>query len=447
MPIRVGMVSLGCSKNLVDSERMLAKLRAHGYQLVTEPGEAEIAIVNTCGFIQSAKEEAIETILELGALKQDGTLKKIILTGCLTERYREEAAELFTEADAVIGIGDNRDIVDILDHVLAGERVVRFGKKADAELTGDRIISTLPFFAYLKIAEGCSNCCTYCAIPQIRGPYRSVPMEDVLKEARWMAEHHVTEINVVAQDTTQYGVDLYGKSRLPELLRELCHIPGIRWVRVLYCYPERITEELLDVFVEEPHMVPYLDLPIQPCDGEILKRMHRPGDEETLRKLIAHIRERVPEITLRTTLITGFPGETKEQFNRLGDFVQDMQFDHLGCFAYSEEEGTKAAEFEDQVDEDVRAHRAEIIMEQQAEVSAAKNAAKVGTRMTAVMEGYDKYAGCYFGRTAADAPDIDGKIFVRSENRLRMGQYITVEVFDTLDYDLLAEEVTDESTQ
>lgn len=447
MPIRVGMVSLGCSKNLVDSERMLAKLRAHGYQLVTEPGEAEIAIVNTCGFIQSAKEEAIETILELGALKQDGTLKKIILTGCLTERYREEAAELFTEADAVIGIGDNRDIVDILDHVLAGERVVRFGKKADAELTGDRIISTLPFFAYLKIAEGCSNCCTYCAIPQIRGPYHSVPMEDVLKEARWMAEHHVTEINVVAQDTTQYGVDLYGKSRLPELLRELCHIPGIRWVRVLYCYPERITEELLDVFVEEPHMVPYLDLPIQHCDGEILKRMHRPGDEETLRKLIAHIRERVPEITLRTTLITGFPGETKEQFNRLGDFVQDMQFDHLGCFAYSEEEGTKAAEFEDQVDEDVRAHRAEIIMEQQAEVSAAKNAAKVGTRMTAVMEGYDKYAGCYFGRTAADAPDIDGKIFVRSENRLRMGQYITVEVFDTLDYDLLAEEVTDESAQ
>ena len=337
--------------------------------------------------------------------------------------------------------------MDILDHVLAGERVVRFGKKADAELTGDRIISTLPFFAYLKIAEGCSNCCTYCAIPQIRGPYRSVPMEDVLKEARWMAEHHVTEINVVAQDTTQYGVDLYGKSRLPELLRELCHIPGIRWVRVLYCYPERITEELLDVFVEEPHMVPYLDLPIQHCDGEILKRMHRPGDEGTLRKLIAHIRERVPEITLRTTLITGFPGETKEQFNRLGDFVQDMQFDHLGCFAYSEEEGTKAAEFEDQVDEDVRAHRAEIIMEQQAEVSAAKNAAKVGTRMTAVMEGYDKYAGCYFGRTAADAPDIDGKIFVRSENRLRMGQYITVEVFDTLDYDLLAEEVTDESAQ
>ncbi len=448
MPIRVGMVSLGCSKNLVDSERMLAKLKAHGYQLVVEPGEAEIAVVNTCGFIQSAKEEAIETILELGQLKKEGTLKKIILTGCLTERYRDEAAELFTEADAVVGIGDEKDIVDILDHVLAGERVVHFAKKSEAVLTGERVITTLPFFAYLKIAEGCSNCCTYCAIPQIRGPYRSVPMEDVLQEARWLAEHHVTELIVVAQDTTRYGEDLYGKSKLPELLRELCHIPGIRWVRVLYCYPERITDELLDVFVQEPHMVPYMDIPIQHCDGEILKRMNRPGDEQTLRSCIAHIRDRVPDITLRTTLITGFPGETKEQFNRLGDFVQEMQFDKLGCFAYSEEEGTRAAAYEDQVDEEVRAHRADILMEQQAEVSAAKNAEKIGKRMTAVVEGYDRYAGCFFGRTAADAPDIDGKVFIRSTNkRLRLGQYITVEVFDTLDYDLLAEEVTDESAE
>lgn len=447
MPIRVGMVSLGCSKNLVDSERMLAKLREHGYKLVTEPGKAEIAIVNTCGFIQSAKEEAIETILELGALKKDGTLKKIILTGCLTERYQEEAADLFAEADAVIGIGDNRDIVDILDHVLAGERVVRFGKKSDAEMTGDRIITTLPFFSYLKIAEGCSNCCTYCAIPQIRGPYRSVPMKDILEEATWLATNRVTELNVIAQDTTRYGCDLYGESRLPELLRKLCHVPGIQWVRVLYCYPEHITDELLDVFVEEPKLVPYLDMPIQHCDGEILRRMNRPGDEETLRKLIAHIRERVPEMTLRTTLITGFPGETKEQFNRLGDFVQDMQFDRLGCFPYSEEEGTKAATYEDQIDEELRSHRADIIMEQQAEVSAAKNAAKIGKRMTAVIEGYDKYAGCYFGRTQADAPDIDGKIFIRTENHPRLGEYITVEVFDTLDYDLLAEEVTDEPAQ
>ena len=447
MPIRVGMVSLGCSKNLVDSERMLSKLRTHGYQLVTEPGEADIAIVNTCGFIQSAKEEAIETILELAALKKEGTLKKIVLTGCLTERYQQEAADLFTEADAVIGIGNNRDIVDVLDHVLAGERVVRFGKKEDAETTGARIITTLPFFAYLKIAEGCSNRCSYCAIPAIRGPYRSVPMEQVLEEAHWLAEHHVTELVVIAQDTTRYGCDLYGKCRLPELLRELCHIDGIRWVRVLYSYPERITEELLDVMAEEPHMVPYLDMPIQHCDEALLRRMNRPGNEAYLRNLIAHIRERVPDVTLRTTIITGFPGETKEQFNRLGDFLHDMEFDRMGCFAYSEEEGTAAAEFEDQIDEEVRAHRADILMEQQAEVSAAKNAAKIGRRMTAVIEGYDKYAGCYFGRTAADAPDIDGKIFIKSDSRLRLGQYITVEVFDTMDYDLLAEEVTDESAE
>ena len=446
-PIKVGLVSLGCSKNLVDSERMLFKLRAAGYQLVTEPGEAEVAIVNTCGFIQSAKEEAIDTILELAALKRDGTLQKIILTGCLTERYRQEAADLFEEVDAVIGIGDNKDIVEILNRVLGNERVVQFAPKQDVELSGERIISTLPFFAYLKVAEGCNNRCSYCAIPDIRGPYRSEPMEDILKEATWLAEHHVTELVVIAQDTTRYGEDLYGTSKLPELLRKLCHIPGIQWVRVLYCYPERITDELLDVLAEEPHMVPYLDLPIQHCDGEILKRMRRPGNEETLRNLIAHIRERVPNVTLRTTLITGFPGETKEQFNRLGDFVHDMQFDRLGCFAYSEEDGTPAAESEDQIDEEVRAHRAEIIMEQQTEVSAEKNAAKIGQRMTAVVEGYDKWAECYFGRTMADAPDIDGKIFIRSDRALKLGEYITVEVFDTMDFDLLAEEVPHESAE
>ncbi len=444
MAIKVGLVSLGCSKNLVDSERMLAKLKAHGYQLVVEPGEAEVAIVNTCGFIQSAKEEAIETFLELAELKKEGTLKKIILTGCLTERYRQEAADLFEEADAIIGIGDNKDIVDILDRVLGGERVVQFAPKSCVELTGERIISTLPFFAYLKIAEGCSNCCSYCAIPKIRGPYRSTPFDDVLKEARYLAEHHVTELIVVAQDTTRYGEDIPGNPGLPALLREICHIPGIRWVRVLYCYPERITDDLLDVFAEEDHMVPYIDIPIQHCDAEILKRMNRPGDETSLRALIAHIRERVPNMTIRTTLITGFPGETKEQFNLLGDFVQEMQFDRLGCFAYSEEEETLAATFEDQVDEDIREHRAEIIMEQQQEVSAAKNEAKIDTVVTAVIEGYDRYAGCYFGRTEADAPDIDGKIFIQSKNRLKLGQYIQARVFDTLDYDLIAEEV-DES--
>lgn len=441
MAIRVGLVSLGCSKNLVDSERMLYKLKSHGYKLVVEPGEADVAVVNTCGFIQSAKEEAIETIMELAALKADGTLKKIILTGCLTERYKEEAADLIKEADAVVGITDQRDIVDILDKVLKGERYVNFAPKMEAPLTGKRIISTLPFFAYLKIAEGCSNCCSYCAIPKIRGGFRSVPMEDILKEANWMAENGVTEIIVIAQDTTRYGCDLYGESRLPELLKKLCAIEKIHWVRVLYCYPERITDELIDVMANEEKMVHYLDIPIQHCDDEILKNMNRQSTEAQLRELIAKLRSRIPDITIRTTLITGFPGETKQQFNKLGDFVQDMQFDRLGCFPYSEEEGTKAALMENQVDEEVRSHRAEIIMQQQADVSYAKNEAKIGSRLEAVIEGYDKYAGCYFGRTKADAPDIDGKIFIKSQNRLKLGQYITVEVFDTMDYDLLAEEV------
>ena len=312
MAIKVGMVSLGCSKNLVDSERMLYKLKQNGYELVTEPGLADIAVVNTCGFIKAAKEEAIETILELAALKADGTLKKIVITGCLTERYREEAAELFPEADAVIGIGNNKDIVDILNDVMNGERVVKFGSKLDAEMTGDRIISTLPFFTYLKIAEGCSNCCTYCAIPMIRGKYRSVPMEDVLAEAKKLAENGITELVVIAQDTSRYGEDLYGESKLPELLRELCKIEGLKWIRTLYCYPERITDELLDTIASEEKLVKYLEIPIQHCDGDILSAMNRWGDEEKLEALFAHIRSKIPNVILRTTLITGFPGETEE---------------------------------------------------------------------------------------------------------------------------------------
>ena len=434
MPIKVGMVSLGCSKNLVDSERMLYKLRERGYELVTEPGLADVAVVNTCGFIQSAKEEAIETIIELGKLKEDGTLKKIIITGCLTQRYQEEAAELFPEADAVIGISDNKDIIDILDHVLANERVVKFSPKLDAELTGERIISTLPFFAYLKVAEGCSNCCTYCAIPQIRGKFRSVPMEEVLKEAQWLAENGVTELIVIAQDTTRYGEDLYGEPKLPELLEKLSEIEGIKWIRTLYCYPERITDKLLETIADNGKLIKYLDIPIQHCNGEILSRMNRWGDKERLSHLMAHIRKKVPDIVLRTTLITGFPGETEEQFSELAEFVQEQKFERLGCFAYSQEEGTKAAEMENQLSEEVKNHRADIIMEQQMLISAANNEKLMGKRLTAVVEGFDKFAECYFGRTEKDAPDIDGKVFFTSENPLEIG--------DTLDYDLMGEVVS-----
>ncbi len=439
MPVKVGMVSLGCSKNLVDSERMLYKLRSHGYKLVTEPGLADIAVVNTCGFIQSAKEEAIETILELAKLKEDGTLKKIVITGCLVERYKEETAELFPEADAVIGIGNNKDIVDILDHVMRDERYVNFAPKLDAELTGDRIISTLPFFAYLKIAEGCSNCCTYCAIPQIRGKFRSVPMEDVIKEAEWLAKNGVTELVVIAQDTSRYGEDLYGESKLPELLRRLCRIDGLHWIRTLYCYPERITDELLETIAEEEKLVKYLEIPIQHCNSEILKRMNRWGDVESMENLFAHIRKKIPDVILRTTLITGFPAETEEQFTELSKFVQKIRFDRLGCFAYSQEDGTKASEFDGQIEDDVKRHRADIIMEQQLLVSAENNGKLLGKECEAVVEGFDRFGECWFGRTQADAPDIDGKVFFTSEKPLSIGEYVKIKITDTLDYDLIGE--------
>ncbi|MCM1269583.1 MAG: 30S ribosomal protein S12 methylthiotransferase RimO [Ruminococcus flavefaciens] len=447
MPVKVGMVSLGCSKNLVDSERMLYKLKSRGYQLVTEPGLADVAVVNTCGFIKSAKEEAIETILELGKLKEDGSLKKIIITGCLTERYKEEAAELFPEADAVIGIGNNKDIVDVLDHVLAGEKYVNFAPKLDAELTGERIISTLPFFTYLKAAEGCSNCCTYCAIPMIRGKFRSVPMEELIKEAEFLAENGVTELVVIAQDTSRYGEDIYGESKLPELLKRLCRIDGLKWIRTLYCYPERITDELLETIAGEEKLVKYLEIPIQHCDGDILSRMNRWGDEEKLEALFDHIREKVPGIILRTTLITGFPGETEEQFEKLAEFVKRVRFDRLGCFAYSREEGTKSYDFPNQIDEEIAARRADIIMEQQMLISAENNEKLMGCELEAVVEGFDRFGECWFGRTAIDAPDIDGKVFFTSEKPLEIGEYVKIRITEALDYDLIGEVIVNESSK
>ena len=446
--MKIACISLGCPKNQVDLDVMVHILLSAGHETVADLAEADVILVNTCGFIESAKTEAIENILEACAYKQQNPNLKVIVTGCLAERYRSQIEEEIPEVDAVVGCASNKAIDTIVERLFHGEdHLESYGAKKDFPLGGKRVIGTPAHYAYLKIAEGCNNRCHYCAIPGIRGPLHSRDMADCVAEARWLAGEGVKELIVVAQDPTAYGEDWGKPGSICELLDKLNKVPGLEWIRIMYAYPERITDEFIAAMKRNDKVVPYLDLPIQHCDGEILRRMHRPGNEETLRKTIAHIRERVPDITLRTTLITGFPGETKEQFNRLGDFVQDMQFDHLGCFAYSEEEGTKAAEFEDQIDEDVRAHRADIIMEQQAEVSAAKNAAKLGKRMTAVVEGYDKYAGCYFGRTAADAPDIDGKVFIKSDSRLRLGQYITVEVFDTMDYDLLAEEVTDEPAE
>lgn len=444
MPIKVGMVSLGCNKNQVDAERMLYSIKEAGYQLVADAALADISIINTCGFIESAKQEAIETILEFAQLKKEGRIKKIIITGCLAERYKSEVSELIPEADAVVGLGCNKDIVKIIDRTLANENVQAFESKLELPMTGMRVQTTLPFFSYLKIAEGCSNCCSYCAIPMIRGKFRSVPMEDLIKEAEYLVSHGVREINVIAQDSTRYGEDIYGESKLPELLTELCRIENLKWLRVLYCYPERVTDKLLDVIAKEDKIVKYIELPVQHCDGDILRKMNRPGDEETLRKLIAKIRERVPGVIIRTTLITGFPTETEEQFERLANFVKDMEFDRLGCFAYSEEEGTKAAEMEGQIDEEVRQHRADIIMEQQQIIMSHKNAAMTDKVVEVVTEGFDRYGECYFGRSAADAPDIDGKIFFTSSGRkLVPGIFVKVKITEILDYDLIGEVVNE----
>lgn len=440
MAVRVGMVSLGCSKNQVDAERMLYKIQKAGYQLIEDAALADIAIINTCGFIESAKQEAIETIFEFVALKNEGRIKKIVVTGCLSERYREEVSELIPESDAVVGIGCNEDIVSVLEKIMEGERVEAFDDKEKLSLTGGRVLTTLSFTSYLKIAEGCDNRCSYCAIPDIRGKFRSVPMENLLDEARKLASQGVRELNVIAQDTTRYGIDLYGKYMLPELLTELCKIEELKWIRILYCYPERITDELLDVMAKEDKIVKYIDLPIQHCDDAILKAMHRQGTEASLREVIKKIRDKVEGVVIRTTLITGFPGETEEQFNRLAEFVNEMEFDRLGCFPYSEEEGTPAAEMDCQIDEEVREHRAEIIMEQQSVIAEKKNNALIGKTLEVVTEGFDRYGECWFGRSAADAPEIDGKIFFTAPDKKPFpGCFVKVRIDDVLDYDLIGE--------
>lgn len=439
MAVRVGMVSLGCPKNLVDAESMIYDLREAGYQIVPDAALADIVIVNTCGFIESAKQEAIDTILEFCTLKDEGRIKAVVVTGCLAERYREEILSEIPEVNAVVGIGKNSEICDIVKRLADGESdIMTFDDKEKLCIEGRRIIST-EHYAYLKIAEGCSNCCTYCAIPSIRGKLRSRSIESILDEAKWLAKAGITEIILVAQDTTNYGFDLYGEPRLAALLEELCKIDGIKWIRTLYCYPERITDELLDVMAKEDKIVKYLDIPLQHCNGDILKAMNRRGDNASLRALIEKIRARIPDITLRTTLIAGFPGETQEQFEELCRFVKDVRFDKLGCFAYSAEEGTPAEKLPDQVDFKTKEERCDEIMNEQMLISYELNEKKIGNTYEVVCEGFDRYAECYFGRGRADAPEIDGKIFFTSADgrKFKVGEYVNVTIDDVLDYDLI----------
>ena len=436
---KISMVSLGCPKNQVDAEQMLWTLREAGFEIVSEEAEADVIIINTCGFIEDAKKEAIENILEAAAYKQTGRCRALIVTGCLAERYQNDVTEEIPEVDACIGIGANGQIDKIVQDALQGKFANRFGAKNDLPLNGKRILGGVPFSTYLKIADGCDHACTYCAIPKIRGRMRSRTLESCVAEAERLAAGGVKELTVVAQDTTDYGEDLYGKPMLAELLRRLCRIEGLHWIRTLYTYPDRITEELLDTVADEEKLVKYFDIPLQHVNASILKRMNRQGNAETLRALIDKIRRRIPGVTVRTTLITGFPGETEEQFCELADFVKETRFDRLGCFAYSAEEDTVAAGFTDQIEEQVKMDRMENIMELQMTIAAEKNKQKIGSVTEVLIEGWDDYIKCYYGRTPADAPEVDGKIFFMAHRPLKIGEFVTVQINDCLDYDLLGE--------
>lgn len=436
---KISMVSLGCPKNQVDAEMMLADLKKAGFELGVEEAEADAIIINTCGFIEDAKKEAIENILEAAAYKKDGNCKALIVTGCLAERYRDDVTEEIPEVDVCVGIGANKNIAEIVKSAIEGKKENAYGEKWELNLNGERILGGLPFTTYLKVADGCDNCCTYCAIPKIRGKMRSRKIEDCVAEAKKLAQNGVKELTVVAQDTTAYGTDIYGEPKLAQLLKELCKIEGLCWIRTLYTYPDKITDELLDTVASEEKLVKYFDIPIQHVNGDILKKMNRKGDYKTLSDLIDRIREKIPNVTLRTTLITGFPTETDEQFCQMAEFVKEKRFDRLGCFTYSAEEGTLAAEFGDQIEEQVKRDRMENIMEMQMTIVAQKNEEKIGTKTQVLIEGWDDYIKCYFGRTPADAPEVDGKIFFMAHKPLKIGDIVEVEINDCLDYDLLGE--------
>ena len=442
MSRKVGMISLGCPKNQVDAEIMLKKLVDAGYILVQDADKADVVIVNTCGFIEDSKRESIDAILEMADLKEDGILQKILVTGCLAQRYADEVFAEIPEVDGVIGIGANDDIVAACDALFeSNEQYSSFPDKEKLPLNGGRILTTPEYTAYIKIADGCSNCCSYCAIPSIRGAFRSREMEDIIDEAKILAEKGVKELIVVAQDTTRYGEDIYGELRLPQLLDELNKIDGLSWIRLLYCYPERITDELLDAMVRNEKVCHYIDLPMQHADGEILKAMNRKGDKESLLALVEKIRAKIPDVILRTTFITGFPGETQESFTALSEFVNEAKIDRVGCFAYSREEGTPAYDFLNQVDPEEAARRAEVIMDQQFRISEEKLGEYIGKTLDVLVEDYDPYTDSYYGRSYMDAPDIDNTVIFTSGYRVDNGDIVPVEIFDKDEYALIGEAV------
>lgn len=440
---KIGMISLGCPKNQVDAELMLAKLKDAGYEITDSLEGADLVIINTCGFIDDAKTEAIETILSVAELKKEGSVGKILVTGCLSQRYKSEVICEMPEIDGIIGIGANGDIVSVVSDVLGGKKVSSFPPKSCLPIDGDRLLTTPSYFAYLKIAEGCSNCCTYCAIPHIRGTYRSRKMENIIEEARSLAKSGVKELVIVAQDITKYGSDLYGELMLAKLLKELCKIDGIEWIRLLYCYPDSITDELLDTIADEEKICNYIDLPLQHADKDVLKRMNRIGSEEELLALIEKIRNKIPDVIVRTTFITGFPGETEENFETLSRFVNEAQFDRLGCFAYSPEDGTLAAKMENQIDDEVKKHRAELIMQQQYEIFSRKQEERIGRIYKVLVDGYDEDDMLYYGRTYMDCAEIDSRVIISTEDELVSGSFINVKIIGVDECDLVGEAVLD----
>ncbi len=443
-PVKVGFVSLGCSKNLVDTEVMLAKLVEAGYEITPEDVDADVIIVNTCAFIESAKKEAIDNILDVAWLKEHENLKAIVVTGCLAERYRDQIFEEIPEVDAVIGVGSLDKIVDAVDAVVNGEKYSAFDDKNTAPLGGERIVTTPEYTAYLKIAEGCDNCCTYCAIPMIRGCFRSRPIEDIVKEAKELEEIGVKELNIVAQDTTRYGLDLYGEYKLVDLIRAICAETKIPWIRLLYCYPDKITDELVCEMRDNDRVVKYIDLPIQHISDRILSAMNRHGDGAMIRKTVKKLRENVPGICIRTTVIVGFPGETDADFEELCEYVKEAEFDRLGAFTYSREEDTPAYDFDEQIDEQTKQDRYDIIMKEQLHISSAKNEKLIGKKLRVLCEAYDPVAEVYFGRGTADAPDIDTKIYFKNalgKKRIAPGSFVDVRIEEAVDYDLIGRTV------
>ncbi len=438
---KIGMISLGCPKNQVDAEIMLSKLQKDGFQFVSDPLEADLIIVNTCGFIEDAKKESIENILDMISYKEDYPEIKVLVTGCLAERYQSEIFNEIPEVDGVIGIGANEDICEICYKMFDGEKAECFPPKENLKIEGDRVLTTPPYSAYLKIAEGCSNHCTYCAIPSIRGPFRSRPSESIIAEAKDLAEKGVKELVVVAQDTTRYGEDLYGQNALVPLLRALSMVDGIEWIRLLYLYPERIDDALIDEIANNEKIVKYMDIPLQHCNKNVLKRMNRHGDRESLTALLNKIREKIDGVTIRTTFIAGFPGETEEEFNELCEFVEEMRFERMGCFAYSEEEGTPAAKLDGMMDYEIRADRADIINERQNVILDELNESLVGKILPTIVEGYDAYSDSYYGRTTMDAPEIDTLIYFTCGYELDDGDIIEVEVMNVIDGELTGEVV------